>query len=41
MSVWRDIITPVTAEVLYEYDDPFYNQAAVTKISLVAGRFIM
>jgi beta-galactosidase len=31
VSVWRDIITPVTAEVLYEYDDPFYNQAAVTK----------
>nr|WP_237758346.1 beta-galactosidase trimerization domain-containing protein [Priestia aryabhattai] len=29
--MWRDIITPVTAEVLYEYDDPFYNQAAVTK----------
>ncbi|MDW4509676.1 beta-galactosidase [Priestia megaterium] len=30
-SVWRDIVTPVTAEVLYEYDDPFYSQAAVTK----------
>jgi beta-galactosidase len=29
-SVWRDIITPVTAEVLYRYDDPFYPEAAIT-----------
>jgi beta-galactosidase len=30
-SVWRDLLTPVTAEVLYCYDDQFYPQAAVTK----------
>ncbi|WNF37478.1 beta-galactosidase [Bacillaceae bacterium IKA-2] len=30
-SVWRDIITPVTAETLYSYIDPFYPEAAVTK----------
>jgi beta-galactosidase len=30
-SVWRDIITPVTAEVLYRYEDPFYSEAAITR----------
>ncbi len=30
-SIWRDIITPTTADTLYEYDDSFYSQAAVTK----------
>jgi beta-galactosidase len=29
--VWRDLITPITAEVLYRYEDPFYSEAAVTK----------
>ncbi|WP_027408503.1 beta-galactosidase [Anoxybacteroides tepidamans] len=30
-SVWRDLLTPVTAEVLYRYGDEFYPEAAVTK----------
>ncbi|WP_079506552.1 beta-galactosidase [Mesobacillus jeotgali] len=32
MSVWRDLITPKTAKVLYRYDGEFYkSSAAVTK----------
>ncbi|MBT2694805.1 beta-galactosidase [Bacillus sp. ISL-55] len=32
LSVWRDLITPKTASVLYRYDDEFYkSSAAVTK----------
>jgi beta-galactosidase len=32
LSVWRDLITPKTAGVLYRYDDEFYkSSAAVTK----------
>jgi beta-galactosidase len=36
-EVWRDILTPTTAEVLYEYEDEFYSQAAVTKNSYGKG----
>ncbi|WP_044748114.1 beta-galactosidase [Bacillus alveayuensis] len=30
-TVWRDLITPITADVLYRYEDPFFPLAAVTK----------
>jgi beta-galactosidase len=30
-SVWRDMLSPTTAEVLYRYDDPFYKEGAVTR----------
>ncbi|WP_100405742.1 beta-galactosidase [Bacillus solitudinis] len=36
-SVWRDIITPVTAETLFTYEDPFYSEAALTKNSYGKG----
>ncbi|ANB59814.1 beta-galactosidase [Anoxybacteroides amylolyticum] len=36
-SVWRDLVTPVTAEILYRYDDSFYPQAAVTKNTYEKG----
>ncbi|MCL6586569.1 MAG: beta-galactosidase [Anoxybacillus sp.] len=36
-SVWRDLVTPVAAEILYRYDDSFYPQAAVTKNTYEKG----
>ncbi|WP_088104410.1 beta-galactosidase [Halalkalibacter urbisdiaboli] len=36
-SIWRDVITPVTAETLFTYDDPFYAEAAVTKNNFGKG----
>ncbi|MCX8003188.1 MAG: beta-galactosidase [Anoxybacillus mongoliensis] len=30
-SVWRDLLEPTTANVLYRYDDPFYPLAAITE----------
>ncbi|OXM83438.1 beta-galactosidase [Paenibacillus rigui] len=35
--VWRDLLTPVTAETLYSFDDPFYPKAAVTRNSYGQG----
>lgn len=38
MHVWRDLLKPTTAEILYQYEDPFFNQyAAVTKNSVGNG----
>ncbi|WP_246943826.1 beta-galactosidase [Bacillus pinisoli] len=36
-GVWRDILTPTTAEVLYKYEDPFYPEAAITKNDYMEG----
>lgn len=30
-TVWRDLLTPTTAETLYRYHDPFFPEAAVTR----------
>lgn len=30
-TVWRDLLVPVTAEPLYQYQDPFFPAAAVTR----------
>ncbi|MFC4777853.1 beta-galactosidase [Paenibacillus sp. GCM10023252] len=30
-TVWRDLLTPTTAEELYRFDDPFYPEAALTR----------
>lgn len=38
MSVWRDLLEPTTAKVLYRYGDQFFDQyAAVTQNSLGLG----
>ncbi|GAU77582.1 beta-galactosidase [Fusibacter sp. 3D3] len=38
MSVWRDLLEPTTAEVIYRYDDLFFDQyAAITKNSFGDG----
>lgn len=38
-GVWRDLITPVSAEVLYRYDDKFYHEhACITVKSYKGGR---
>ncbi|QYR21464.1 beta-galactosidase [Paenibacillus sp. sptzw28] len=36
-EVWRDLLTPTTAEVLYRYDDPFFPEAAVTRNRFGSG----
>ncbi len=36
-TVWRDLLTPVTAETLYRFDDPFFPEAAVTRNPFGAG----
>ncbi|MDW4528257.1 beta-galactosidase [Rossellomorea marisflavi] len=39
VTVWRDLITPDTAEVLYRYQDPFYEEkAAVTRNTYGKGQ---
>ncbi len=38
-EVWRDIITPTTAKVLYQYNDKFYNdKACITENSFGKGK---
>lgn len=32
-AVWRDLITPETAAVLYRYDDPFYKENACITVN--------
>jgi beta-galactosidase len=36
-TVWRDLLTPVTAEALYRFDDPFFPEAAVTRNTFGKG----
>jgi beta-galactosidase len=38
-EVWRDLITPITAEVLFKYDDKFYdNKSCVTMNNFGLGK---
>ena len=36
-EVWRDWLTPTTAEVLYRYDEPIFPAAAVTRNTFGKG----
>ncbi|TFE24727.1 beta-galactosidase [Cohnella luojiensis] len=36
-EVWRDLLLPTTADVLYRYEDPFFSEAAVTRNSYGQG----